>query len=104
MIKVSGINLYFEKSDKGDALILLHGKGEDYSILLRYYRNSYKLYSYAVDSRNHGLSEKTAVYDIDVMTADIYAWIKALAISPVNILVLVMVRSFLCSLLCMISL
>lgn len=38
--------------------------------------------------------KKTAVYDIDVMTADIYAWIKALAISPVNILVLVMVRSF----------
>ncbi len=57
-----------------------------------------------MDSRNYGLSEKTAVYNIDVMTADIYAWIKALAISPVNILVLVMVRSFLCSLLCMISL
>lgn len=30
--------------------------------------------------------KKTAVYDIDVMMADIYAWIKALAISPVNIL------------------
>lgn len=28
------------------------------------------------------------------MAANIYAWIKALAISPVNILVLMMVRSF----------
>lgn len=32
MIKVSGINLSYEKSGNGDALILLHGNGEDYSI------------------------------------------------------------------------
>lgn len=53
-----------------------------------------KIHGYAMDGCNHGLSKKTAVYDYQVMTADIYAWIKALAISPVNILVLVMVRSF----------
>lgn len=57
-----------------------------------------------MDRRNYGLSEKNAVYDIDVMMADIYAWIKALAISPVNILVLVMVRWFRYCLLGMISL
>lgn len=55
-------------------------------------------------SPNYGLSEKIAVYDIDVMTADIYAWIKALAISSVNIQVLVMMRSFFYCLLCMNSL
>lgn len=87
MIKVNGINLYYEKSGSGDALILLHGNGEDHSIfapLIQKFQRNYTVY--AVDSRNHGLSEKTAVYDYKVMAADVYALIKALAINPVNII------------------
>lgn len=87
MINVNGINIDYKKSGSGEALILLHGNGEDHSIfapLIQKFHHNYTVY--AVDSRNHGLSEKTTVYDYKVMADDIYALIMALAIDPVNII------------------
>ncbi len=53
----SDIRLYYEKSGKGDPLVLLHGNGEDHT----YFRGQIPALSerfavYAVDTRGHGQS------------------------------------------------
>ncbi|MDR2175755.1 MAG: alpha/beta hydrolase [Synergistaceae bacterium] len=76
--------LFYEKSGTGPPMILLHGNGEDHHI---FDELSAKLESdftvYAVDSRNHGQSEKTDDYSYDTMAEDIYRFIEVLNLGRV---------------------
>lgn len=79
MISVNGVNLYYQKTGDGEAMILLHGNGEDHQIFSPLIAKLWSDFTfYAVDSRNHGRSDKTAVYDYSVMADDIEALIKEL--------------------------
>ncbi|MDV0447806.1 2-succinyl-6-hydroxy-2,4-cyclohexadiene-1-carboxylate synthase [Methanosarcinaceae archaeon Ag5] len=88
-IKVNGINLFYEKAgaDNGRPLILLHGNGEDHHIfdeLAEKLRQNFTVY--AVDSRNHGESERTNDYSYETMMKDVYELIQALDLGPVNLI------------------
>lgn len=85
-ITVNGIRLFYEKTGSGPALVLLHGNGEDHTTfdaLTKALKPYFTIY--AIDSRNHGQSQQTDVYDYTVMSEDIYAFITALALAPVSI-------------------
>ena len=85
-ILVNGISLFYKKSGAGPPLLLLHGNGEDHHIfdaLTTKLQNDFTLY--AIDSRNHGQSGKTADYSYDTMAEDICQFIDALALETPNI-------------------
>lgn len=85
MINVNGVNLYYQKVGEGEAMILLHGNGEDHQIfspLITKLQSNFTIY--AVDSRNHGRSDKTNVYDYQTMADDIESLIKKLQLKSVN--------------------
>ncbi|MCX8711770.1 alpha/beta hydrolase [Gilliamella sp. B3464] len=87
MLCVNGVNLYYLKTGKGEPLMLLHGNGEDHQVFLPLIAKLTSHYTiYAVDSRNHGRSDKTAVYDYNVMADDIEALINKLHLKSVNII------------------
>jgi len=80
-ICVNGITLFYEKHGKGAPLILLHGNGEDHHIfdkLSEKLQNNFTLY--AIDSRNHGKSEKTDDFSYETMTEDVFAFCTAFSI------------------------
>ncbi len=78
-IKVNDIVMHYEKIGIGEPLILVHGNQEDHTIFLSLVEAIKDRYTcYLFDSRNHGLSSKTEVYDYSVMADDYLAAIKAL--------------------------
>ncbi|MDR1944387.1 MAG: alpha/beta hydrolase [Synergistaceae bacterium] len=84
-IRANGVELHYEKSGGGRPLFLLHGNGEDHRI----FDSIAPLLSrdfavYAIDSRNHGESSKTEVYDYDVMAEDITAFARELKLKKIN--------------------
>lgn len=85
-IKVNGVELAYEKSGTGEPLILLHGNGEDHHIFDVIALKLQKQFTvYAVDSRNHGESEKTEDYSYDTMAKDIGCFIEELNLGKVNL-------------------
>lgn len=81
-INVNGINLYYEVYGKGTPIILVHGNSETHQIfdaLINKLKDNYKVY--AIDSRCHGKSEKTAIISYDLMAEDIIEFIKKLKIN-----------------------
>ncbi len=83
---VNGVNLFYEKIGTGPALVLLHGNGEDHNTfdaLTTPLKQHFTIYS--IDSRNHGQSQQTSVFDYTVMSEDVYAFITALGLAPVYI-------------------
>ena len=90
-ILVNGVSLFYEKSGVAESpfppLLLLHGNGEDHHIfdtLAEKLRNNFTLY--AIDSRNHGQSEKTADYAYETMTEDVRQFIAALRLEKPHII------------------
>lgn len=86
-INVNGVSLFYKVSGEGFPLLLLHGNGEDHTIfdkLVTKLSNNYLIY--AIDSRNHGQSDKTNDYSYETMCADIYALILKMKLNKVNIL------------------
>jgi len=84
--KVNGISLYFEKTGSGPSLLLLHGNGESHHIfdpLAGKLRAHFTVY--AVDSRNHGQSDRTDDYSYETMAEDCYALIRALSLRRVHL-------------------
>ena len=80
-INVNGITLYYEKTGRGEPLILLHGNGEDHTIFDVVSKQLSQKYTvYAIDSRNHGKSEKTAELHYEDMADDVTAFIRELQI------------------------
>lgn len=86
-IKANHVNLHYQKMGQGDPLILLHGNGEDHHIFDQISAKLEKHYTvYAIDSRNHGQSEKTDDYTYEAMVADVDSLIAKLQLEKVNII------------------
>lgn len=86
-IKINDISLFYEKSGTGSPIILLHGNGEDSHIfdkLTAKLQNDFTIY--AIDSRNHGKSEQTDDYSYETMAEDVYSFIEALRLGPVDLI------------------
>ncbi|MDR1516163.1 MAG: alpha/beta hydrolase [Synergistaceae bacterium] len=86
IVETGGVSLFYERRGAGSPLILLHGNGEDHHIfdkISEKLENDFTVY--AVDSRNHGESEKTADYSYNTMALDIYRFIGVLKLGRVNI-------------------
>ncbi|MDD3001647.1 MAG: alpha/beta hydrolase [Candidatus Riflebacteria bacterium] len=74
--RVNGIDLFYEKYGKGSSIILLHGNGENHTIFSEAVSLLKKTYTvYAIDSRGHGLSQKTNEFDYNEMAQDIIEFI-----------------------------
>ena len=85
-IAVNGVTLFYEKTGNGPTLLLLHGNGEDHTTfdaLTKALKQHFTIY--AVDSRNHGQSQQTDIFDYTLMSEDIYAFIVALGLTPASI-------------------
>jgi pimeloyl-ACP methyl ester carboxylesterase len=86
-INVNGVNIFYKKSGQGQPLILLHGNGLDHSIFNELSAKLCKHYTvYAIDSRNHGRSDKAEDYSYDAMAEDVYALIQKLELGKVYLL------------------
>lgn len=84
-IKVNNVTIHYEKSGEGEPLLLLHGNGEDLHIFDTLVAKLKKHYTiYAIDSRNHGMSEQTGDYSYRSMTADMFAFIQAIGEEKVS--------------------
>jgi pimeloyl-ACP methyl ester carboxylesterase len=80
-IKVSDIELFYEKTGQGDPIILLHGNSEDntiFDVLTKQLSQSYTVY--AIDSRDHGKSSKVKNLDYNDMMNDVAGFIRELNI------------------------
>ena len=86
-VKLNNIEMYYEKTGSGSPLLLLHGNGEDHSIFDKLAEKlSQDFTVYAVDSRNHGQSEKTADYRYETMAEDLKAFIETLNLGKADII------------------
>lgn len=86
-IKVNGVEIFYKKTGQGKPLVLVHGNGQDHSvfdILTEQLKDHYTVY--AMDSRNHGQSDKAEDYSYDAMGEDVYGLIQALNLGKVNLL------------------
>lgn len=86
-VKVNNIFLFYQISGSGQPLILLHGNGENHHIfdkLVAKLQNHYSVY--AIDTRNHGQSEKTADYSYESMMEDIYEFIKKFELNNIDLI------------------
>lgn len=82
----NGIALFYETLGDGPPLLLLHGNGQDHRIFDALAPKLAILYAvYALDSRNHGQSQKTDEYSYDAMAEDAYAFIQALRLERVRV-------------------
>ena len=78
-INVNNVKLSYIKEGEGKPLILMHGSGEDRHIFDEIINKLKKDYTiYAIDSRNHGESEKTDIFTYEAMSEDISEFIKKL--------------------------
>lgn len=85
--KANNIEINYTKNGEGRPVILLHGNGEDYHIfdkLIPLLSNSYTVY--ALDSRNHGLSDKSDDYGYHSMMLDVISFIKVLDIKSPSLI------------------
>ena len=86
-INVNGIALFYEKSGEGQPMLLLHGNGEDhhiFDVLVKKLAADFTVY--AIDSRNHGQSDKTDDYSYDTMAEDVYGFITKMGLGKVHII------------------
>ena len=70
-IHVNGVQLYYEKIGTGEPVIFVHGNQEDHQIffeLAHAIKDQYTCYLF--DSRNHGKSTITDMFDYKVMAED----------------------------------
>ena len=87
IVTINGITLFYETSGNGAPLILLHGNGEDhhiFDVLVNKLASDFTVY--AIDSRNHGQSEKTDDYAYKTMAEDVYSFIQAMQLGQVNVI------------------
>lgn len=83
----NGISLFYEVSGTGSPLLLLHGNGEDHHIFDKVAEKLAARYTvYALDSRNHGQSEKTTDYSYGTMAEDVSAFIATLHLGKVSLI------------------
>lgn len=78
-IEINGVWLYYETAGHGQALLLLHGNGEDCGIfdqVIPFLSQRYQVF--ALDFRDHGRSQKTAHISYQEMTEDVIGFCNAL--------------------------
>ena len=81
VIKVKGVELYYEVKGRGKPLILVHGNGEDHTIFDKAAEKLSAYYQvYLIDSRGHGQSASAETLEYDVMAEDVLAFMDALNI------------------------
>lgn len=86
-IHVNGVRLFYEKQGTGKPLILLHGNEEDHRIFDEAIELLKKHYTvYAVDSREHGQSDKVLEYHYLDMAKDIQEMIEQLELKDVSLM------------------
>lgn len=78
-IKVNNINLFYTCQGVGEPLIMLHGNGEDHTI----FDEAVELLSehftvYAIDTRDHGQSDKVNELHYGDMAEDVRCFIEEL--------------------------
>lgn len=78
-IKVNNLNLFYTRTGSGAPLIMLHGNGEDHSIFDEAIELLSKYFTvYAIDTRDHGQSDKVAELHYNDMAEDVRAFIEEL--------------------------
>lgn len=85
-ININDITLHYEIKGIGDPVLFLHGNGEDLHIfetLTDAIKEDFTCYS--IDSRNHGMSSMTDLYSYDVMTEDVFYFIRKNNLKKVSI-------------------
>ncbi len=86
-ITVNNVTLNYIEKGKGKPLIMLHGNGEDLQIFDKLIDKLQKHFTvYAIDSRNHGESTKTADYTYETMAEDIHQFIEKLELKDVSVI------------------
>ncbi|MGM0214494.1 alpha/beta fold hydrolase [Enterococcus sp. AZ109] len=86
IIQTNGIALFYQVSGKGNPLLLLHGNGEDHQIFTELAAKLAEHYTvYAIDSRNHGQSQRTDDYSYETMVEDVYHFIQDLRLEQVDL-------------------
>ena len=78
-INVNNVKLSYIKEGEGKPLILMHGSGKErhnFDEIINKLKKDFTVY--AIDSRNHGESEKTDVFTYEAMSEDISEFIKKL--------------------------
>ena len=84
MIKVNGVELYYELTGQGRPLLMLHGNGEDHTIFDEAAARLSRSYTVCcVDSRDHGRSGRVGELHYDDMASDMIALIEALDLRDV---------------------
>ncbi len=82
------ISLYYQEKGTGEALILLHGNGEDsgyFEHQIRFFSETYRVI--AVDTRGHGKSPRgTAPFTLDQFATDLNEFMETLQIPKAIIL------------------
>lgn len=88
MEKMRDINLYYQEQGEGEALLLLHGNGEDgtyFANQLSFFSDRYRVI--AVDTRGHGKSPRgTAPFTMEQFAADLHKLMDKLEIQKAIIL------------------
>lgn len=78
---VNGVDLYFEKIGKGEALVLLHGNGDTHKIFDRAMPLLAEYFTvYAIDSRGHGESSAVSEFHYQDMAEDVKGFIDTLSL------------------------
>lgn len=86
-IEVNNIELFYEKTGKGQPLILLHGNSEDHHTfdkLVEKLKNHFTIY--AIDSRNHGKSQNAGDFSYEIMAKDMEEFILKLYLEKPSII------------------
>lgn len=83
-ITVNGLELFYEQTGTGRPLVLVHGNDEDHTIFdeaVEVLKDKYTCY--AIDSRDHGRSEKCRELHYEDMASDVIALIEQLDLQDV---------------------
>ncbi|MDR1158474.1 MAG: alpha/beta hydrolase [Oscillospiraceae bacterium] len=87
-VETNGVKLYCEQTGQGPALLLLHGNGEDHTVfdesVIRFFSGRYRVV--AVDSRDHGRSDRVGVLRYEDMAEDMAGLIAALSLGQTAVL------------------
>jgi pimeloyl-ACP methyl ester carboxylesterase len=85
-VKLNSVSINYEKSGTGPPLVLLHGCCEDLHIFDKIVPGLAGRFTvYAMDSRNHGESEKTQDFSYATMADDLLAFVDALGLAPADV-------------------
>ena len=86
IIKINGINTYYEIAGTGEPLLLIHGLGSstlDWESQVEYFSKRYMVITF--DLRGHGKTDKPpGPYTIPLFASDAFALIRELNVAPLH--------------------